>query len=382
MKIALIVPGFSADEHDWCIPALRNLAAELSRTDEIVVFALRYPHRAARYTAFGARVIALGGAQARGAASGRLWRRTIAAIRAEHRRASFDVLHAFWATEPGLLATVAGRLLGVPSIVSLAGGELAALPDIGYGDQLAAAQRPKVRLTLRLAAHVTAGSHYLLDLATPFLARRSPASIHHLPLGVDTSLVRPPHAPCPTPHAPRLVTAASLVPVKDQAMLLRAIAQVHDQGHPATLTVAGEGPEEAHLRALATTLGIADSITFLGAVPHDRLPDLYRQSELFVLTSRHEAQGMAPLEAAACGLPIVGTAVGILPELAPSAALTVPKGDHAALAAALTALLADPARHHAMRQTAIAASARYSLPNTTGHFRTLYGTAATPRKSV
>ena len=68
MKIALIVPGFSADEHDWCIPALRNLAAELSRTDEIVVFALRYPHRAARYTAFRTRVIALGGAQARGAA--------------------------------------------------------------------------------------------------------------------------------------------------------------------------------------------------------------------------------------------------------------------------------------------------------------------------
>jgi len=62
MRIALIVPGFSADEQDWCIPALRNLASELARTDEVVVIALRYPHQAARYTAFGARVIAIGGA--------------------------------------------------------------------------------------------------------------------------------------------------------------------------------------------------------------------------------------------------------------------------------------------------------------------------------
>jgi glycosyltransferase involved in cell wall biosynthesis len=112
-------------------------------------------------------------------------------------------------------------------------------------------------------------------------------------------------------------------------------------------------------------------------VPHDRLPDLYRQNDLFVLTSRHEAQGMAPLEAAACGLPVVGTAVGILPELAPSAALTVPIGDHAALAVALAAYVTSPGRRHTMSRSAIAATARYSLPTTTDHFRTLYRTVAT-----
>ena len=83
MKIALIVPGFSADEQDWCIPALRNLAATLARTDEVVVFALRYPYRAAHYHAFGARVIALGGARSQGRASAGLWRRAFAALRAE-----------------------------------------------------------------------------------------------------------------------------------------------------------------------------------------------------------------------------------------------------------------------------------------------------------
>ncbi len=372
MKIALIVPGFSADERDWCIPALRNLAATLTRTDEVVVFALRYPYRAARYDAFGARVIALGGAQRQGRASAGLWRRAFAALRAEHRRGHFDALHAFWATEAGALTALAGRRLRIPTIVSIAGGELVGLRDIGYGDQLAALQRLKVRLALRLASHVTGGSRSLLDLAAPHLRSRPPGSIHHIPLGVDTTLFRPGNAAPSIRHA-RLITAASLVPVKDQAMLLRAVARLRQQGHDATLTVAGEGPEEGRLRALAATLGIAAAVTFLGALPHDPLPDLYRQHDLFVLTSRHEAQGMAPLEAAACGLPVVGTAVGILPKLAPAAGIIVPPGDDAALAAAIAALLADPTRYAALRDAAQAAiAARYGLARCAERFRALY----------
>ncbi len=156
-------------------------------------------------------------------------------------------------------------------------------------------------------------------------------------------------------------------------MLLHAVALVHEQGRTVTLTIAGEGPEEGRLRALADRLGIAAAVSFLGAVPHDRLSDLYRQHDLFILTSRHEAQGMAPLEAAACGLPVVGTAVGVLPELAPAAGAIVPPGDDTALAAAIAALLADPAHHAALRtaaQTTIAA--RYTLARCAERFRALY----------
>jgi glycosyltransferase involved in cell wall biosynthesis len=388
MKIALIVPGFSADEDDWCIPALRNLVATLARTDEIVVLALRYPYRAARYTAFGARIIALGGAQARGLTSAAIWRKAVTALHAEHRRRPIDALHAFWATEAGAIAAVAGRLLRIGSIVSLAGGELAHLPDIGYGDQLARAQRAKVRLALRLASHVTAGSRFLLDLAAPHLRHLPTARVHHLPLGIDTALFTPPHSPgsslvprtsystrhsAPGTRHWSLVHAASLVPVKAQATLLHAVAHLHQHGHPATLTIAGEGPEEPRLRHLAASLGITGAITFLGAVPHDHLPTLYQSGDLFVLTSRHEAQGMAPLEAAACGLPVVGTAVGILPELALDAATTVPTGDPAALADAIAAILTNPTRLAAMRVAARALTTdRYSLPHTAVAFRALY----------
>ena len=86
MNVGLVVPGFSADEADWCIPALRNLVAELAREDEVVVLALRYPYQAGQYQVFGARVIALGGEQRRGLGSAALWRRAYVALRDEHRR--------------------------------------------------------------------------------------------------------------------------------------------------------------------------------------------------------------------------------------------------------------------------------------------------------
>src|SRR5262249_62386028 len=99
MRIGLVVPGFSADARDWCIPALRHLARALSASDEVLVIAVRYPYRPATYTIDGADVIALGGAERRGMSTFGLWRTTLERLRAEHRRRPFDVLHAFWATE-------------------------------------------------------------------------------------------------------------------------------------------------------------------------------------------------------------------------------------------------------------------------------------------
>ncbi|MBC8075600.1 MAG: hypothetical protein H7Y32_05945, partial [Chloroflexales bacterium] len=60
MRIALIVPGFSADERDWCIPALLNLARALARGHTVQVFALRYPHRQGPYQVHNVPVYALG----------------------------------------------------------------------------------------------------------------------------------------------------------------------------------------------------------------------------------------------------------------------------------------------------------------------------------
>jgi glycosyltransferase involved in cell wall biosynthesis len=337
VRIGLVVPGFSADASDWCIPALRHLARALAATDDVRVIAVRYPYRAARYRVDDVEVLALGGATRRGPATLDVWQTTLSAIAAEHRRQPFDVLHAFWATESGLLTALAGRLLGIRSVVSLAGGELVDLSDIGYGDQRLAWERLKVRTGLRLASAVTGGSRYLLTMAQRHVARDK---LRWAPLGVPTTMFSP--APRPEPlDAARIVHVGTLTPVKDQATLLRAFAAARARRPDLSLDIAGDGPLRLELSTLAAQLGVAEAVCFRGDVDHAALPEIYRAASVFALSSRHEAQAMVAIEAAACGLAVVGTNVGVVPELTARSLAVAEPGDAAALAQSLLASLDD-----------------------------------------
>ncbi len=387
MKVAWVVPGFSSDERDWCIPALLDLARVLAQQAELHIFSLRYPHRRAVYPVYGATVHSFGGGLDSDWRALRLWGQALAAIRAEARRGRFAVFHAFWLQDAGTVATLAALLTRTPTILSLGGAEMARLPDIGYGEQLHPRQAAIMRFSLRRAAWVTGGSRYILDLTRPHLPPAAWAKLRLAPLGVDTTRFSPsPHFPSAPglgrgkkgeePHGPRLLHVGSLLPVKDQATLLRALRRVADVEPGVHLTIVGGGPLEGHLRRLCSELGLESQVTFAGAISHDRLPDYYRDADLFVLSSRHEAQNMAVLEAAACGLPAVGTAVGVLPDLAPEAAWAVPVGDAAALAEAIIALWHDPPRRAAMAQAAWAiVAAEYSLERAADRFWELYQAA-------
>jgi glycosyltransferase involved in cell wall biosynthesis len=359
-----VVPGFSADRDDWCIPALRHLARGLAEVDDDVrVVAVRYPYRAARYTVEGVDVIAIGGADRRGSGALAVWRRTLEVLRAEHRRRSFDILHAFWATESGLLTAMAGRILRIPTLVSLAGGELVALPDIGYGDQRVAWERLKIRASLRLASAVSAGSRRLLELAERHVARQR---LHRAPLGVDLDLFHAEQSPASTSAAAHLVHVGTLTRVKDQATLLRAVRTARQTVAGIRLDIVGDGPLRPDLERLALELGVAPAVRFRGPVDHAALPGVYRAGSAFVVSSRHEAQSMVAVEAAACGIPVVGTCVGVIPELACPDGV-VPVGDADALAAAMLASRASPARRARAR-----VEAEFGLDACVARFRALY----------
>jgi glycosyltransferase involved in cell wall biosynthesis len=371
MRIGLVVPGFSADPGDWCIPALRHLVVRLVGAADVHIFALRYPDHRGSYGVFGAQVTALGGGDATGGRSAGLWQRTASALVAEHRRRRFDVLHAFWAGEPGFVTALMGRVLGIPTVVSIAGGELARLRDIGYGGILRRLDRVKTRLALRMAGAVTAGSALALASAQPFLPARSASRACRVPLGVDLTMFAPLGQPRNDGPA-RILHVASLCGVKDQATLLSAAAALRDRSYVFQLDIVGAGPLEPDLRSLARCLGLSENICWRGAVPHDQMPRAYQRADLFVLSSRHEAQGMVALEAAACGVPVVGTAVGVIPELGP-AARTIRVGDAGGLADGMAELVDDePSRLRsgcAARERAIA---EFSIELCTTRFLDLY----------
>jgi glycosyltransferase involved in cell wall biosynthesis len=367
MHIALVAPGFSASEADWAIPALQTFAAELSQYHEVHVFSLRYP-AAGEYRLGAVRHTAIGGGTRAGVASAAIWRRTVAAVMSAHRQRPFDVLHAFWADEPALVAGLAGRLLRRPVMASLAGGELVHLADIGYGTAGSPVRRQLVRLALGLADAVTAGSAYLRDLA----ARRGvpAAKIRRLPLGIDATRFRPEPEP---DGPPTLIQAASLTPVKNQALLLEVFAAVRERVPQARLVVAGAGPVREALAAQARRLGLEGRVAWLAAVAYPEMPAALGQGHVYLQSSRHEAQGMAVLEAAACGLPALGTPVGILPEVAAAPA----SDDPAVLAEGAAIFLADPARREAWRLRARAHAAEFALGTATGRFADLYAELAT-----
>ena len=136
--------------------------------------------------------------------------------------------------------------------------------------------------------------------------------------------------------------------------------------------IVGTGSLQAALAAQASALDVTDHVTFHGAVAHEHLPDYYRAADLFLLTSRFESQSLVALEAAACGCPVVGTAVGVLPELLDPQQV-VPVGDAAALADAISKLIRDPARRTVSASAGRAAVlARFTLDQTVAELETLY----------
>jgi glycosyltransferase involved in cell wall biosynthesis len=124
-------------------------------------------------------------------------------------------------------------------------------------------------------------------------------------------------------------------------VLLTAMSMLH---RPASLIVAGDGPERDALTAQAADLGLHD-VQFVGQVPKSRVEDLLRAALAMVLPARwHENQPMSILEAFAAGLPVVSTAVGGITELIDNGVdgRVVPHDDAAALADALAEFIDAP----------------------------------------
>ncbi len=141
---------------------------------------------------------------------------------------------------------------------------------------------------------------------------------------------------------PHLLCVANLHWIKGVEHLVRAVGLLGDPG--VELALAGDGPEEANLRALATGLGISGQVRFLGL--RNDVSDLVRQAGIFIHPAVwEEAFGFAIAEAMAGGCAVVATNAGGIPELIEDGVtgLLVPPADPAALAAAIRRLLDDPA---------------------------------------
>lgn len=236
--------------------------------------------------------------------------------------------------------------------------------DIVRQRRLKVVWRPLQRRVLARAARIVAGSPAVAD-GSPVLAEwRDRVTV--VPYGIDVArFARSAEAVAAARRARRPAGAAGVVVFvgrlryyKGLHVLVDALARRHD----VHALVVGEGPEGAPLRAQAAALGIGDRLHWLGDVPDAELPDVLAAADVFCLpaTARSEAFGIAMVEAMAAGLPVVSTELGTGTSWVNrdgETGLVVPPGDAAALAAALGALVDDPARRAVLGAAARARAA-------------------------
>lgn len=356
-----MVPGGVDPSQEYrVIPALLALIERLAQRHELEVFALRQEVQPRSWPLLGAQVHNIGGTRTR--------LRALAAVHAAHRRERFEVVQTLWSGASGMVGVTAARLLGIPCVVHVAGGELVALPEIGYGGRQSLRGRLREALVLRGAARVTAAS-------APMIASLKALGINaqRLPLGVDLSSwpARPPQSRVPGVPA-RLIHVASLNTVKDQTTLLRALALLRAAGLAFHLDVVGEDVLQGQIQRLSAELGLTSQVSFHGFLTQRQLRPLIEAADLMLLSSRHEAGPMVVLEAAVAGVPSVGTAVGHLAEWAPQAAHVVPPADPQALAMAVAGVLADEELRMALARAAQVRALQEDADYTARAFEALY----------
>ncbi|MBC7289656.1 MAG: glycosyltransferase [Armatimonadetes bacterium] len=169
--------------------------------------------------------------------------------------------------------------------------------------------------------------------------------------GVDLQQFSP-SPDSPVRDAPVVLFVSRLIERKGLHFLLAALARMKDRVPRFQLVVAGDGPLRAQLEAQANSLGLGDRVRWLGNVPHDRLPDVYRSADIFVLPSLSEGMANVALEAAASGLPLVLTDVPGTAELLVHGrnGFVVAPADVESLANAIERLLLDPHLRRRMGQ--------------------------------
>jgi glycosyltransferase involved in cell wall biosynthesis len=301
------------------------------------------------------------------------------------RREQPDLVHAhFWMS--GLAVLTARSGLPVPMVQTF--HALGVVKRRHQGDQDTS---PRVRARLEQAVGRSAQSviatcsDELFELIRMGIPR---ANITIVPCGVDLDTFSPDGPAWPRgpgagpgrqPARHRVLALSRLVERKGVDTAIQAIADVPG----AELLVAGgppqpglpADPEFRRLQQVAADAVVAHRVTFLGQVPHAEVPALLRSVDLAVSLPWYEPFGMVPVEAMACGVPVVASAVGghIDTVRDDITGVHVPPRDPAAIAGQIARLLADPARRAALGAAAAArARSRYSWDRVAGETEQVY----------
>lgn len=261
-----------------------------------------------------------------------------------------DVVHVHW-WFPGGLAAWPGAL-AAPVVLTSHG------TDLFLADRSAPLRWLASRV-LPAAAQVTVISSPLATRAEALGVARERITVVPMPVPMPAPLPQgamPPRAPVPG----RILFLGRLVARKGAHVALEAFARLASDSGDAHLRIVGDGPERATLESQAAALGVADRVTFVGAVPPSAVAGEYARASVFVMPAitdwkgEQEGFGLVLVEAMRAGVPVVASASGGIVDIVRDGVngRLVPEGDAASLALAIAPLLRHPGEAAALGDAA------------------------------
>ncbi len=280
---------------------------------------------------------------------------------------SIDLFHSTDSTAP--------RLLGIPTVVTVHDLAFARFPETVKGMNRLYLSR-MVEASVDRAAAVIADSEFTKSevLSLLHLAANRVRVIH---LGVEAVFQPAPEGtPPPRPFGwsePYILAVGTLEPRKNLGMLLDAFAMVRGQlpGHRLVIVGSadfGAGPLSARLRAL----GLGSAVRLVGSISDADLAAVYRAAEFLVYPSKYEGFGLPPLEAMACGTPVLAARAASIPEVAGDAALLFDPDNTEELAAKMAYLAGAAARRQEMRSKGLERAAAFRWETAARSTREVY----------
>jgi N-acetyl-alpha-D-glucosaminyl L-malate synthase BshA len=280
-----------------------------------------------------------------------------------------DLLHVHYAVPNAVSAILARQILGersLPVVTTLHGTDVTLVGnDPSYLET--------TRFGLLESDAVTAVSRSLRERTLEQLA--IDREIVVIPNFIDPRRTAPPAAVVGSLAAPGervLVHVSNFRRVKRLEDVVEVFRRVHAET-PCRLVLVGDGPEKAATDARLQEAGLGDAVSWLGTL--DRVEPVLWQADLMLLPSEEESFGLAALEALACGVPVIATRVGGLPEVVPDgkAGLLYAVGDVAGMAAGALALLRDEDRRRRMAAAGRSwAVASFDRDDVVERYRALY----------
>jgi teichuronic acid biosynthesis glycosyltransferase TuaC len=270
-----------------------------------------------------------------------MYRSVLPSVREIRRDFDFDLVDAHFVYPDGFAAARLARYFGRPLVVSARGSDINLFRTFPF-------IRRQIQTTLAAAAGVIAVSSALQDAMVELGTPRD--SIAVIPNGVDSARFHPmprqgARATLGLPPGPMILCVGNLSANKGFHLVVDAVASLAaEEGmQDLHLAIVGEGPFRAELARTIQARGITDRVRLVGHTPHDALRLWYGAADAFCLASAMEGMPNAVLEALACGVPVVATAAGGIPEIITSEQIGIlsERNSHALALALGTALRRD-----------------------------------------